>query len=171
MCITPDDTCIYEHRAINADTEYRMLIEWQLESSAESLNIHTAPWECELIRRLSKICAKWVLSDTSMFHVFSWSKVLNILLKIKSKYAAIPEGSLVIRIEGYGTVELSGDGCTDTDKEPQMTLGHLDATRFLLGSMPPSANIDFPEDLDSRIKNYIQSVLPLPLWWCNQDRV
>lgn len=28
-----------------------------------------------------------------------------------------------------------------------------------------------PENLDAQTKLYIQSVLPLPLWWCNQDRV
>ena len=171
MCVTPDNAYIYEHRAVNADTEYQMLLEWLLWGGAKELNIHIAPWECELQRRLGRICEKWSLYNTSMFHVFNWSKVLNSLLKIKSNYTNIPDGRFVLKIEGYGTVEFFGDSCVDTDKKPQMTLNQLEATRFLLGNMPLTSVCHLPDELDINTKAYIQSLLPLPLWWCNQDRV
>ncbi len=168
---TPDNTCIYEHRADKAENEYQMLLEWLLFSGVKELTIHTAPWENELNCLLGRVCEKWSLCNTSMFHIFSWSKVLNALLKIKSKYTYIPDGSFVLGIEGYGTVEFLADCCVDTDKEPQMTLSQTDAERFLLGSIPIYSSYKVPEKLDERTRNYIQSVFPLPLWWCNQDRV
>ncbi len=168
---TPDNAYIYEHRAGKADNEYQMLLEWLLVSGVEELTIHTAPWENELNCLLGKVCEKWSLYNTSMFHVFSWSKVLNALLKIKSKYTYIPDGSFVLGIEGYGVVELFADNCVDTDKAPHMTLSQTDAERFLLGSIPIYSSCKVPENLDERTRNYIQSVFPLPLWWCNQDRV
>ena len=171
MCVTPDNAYIYEHRATDPDTEYQMLLDWLIFGGAKEINIHIAPWETKLSSKLMAICEKWSIYNTSMFHVFSWSKVLNALLKIRSKYTVIPEGSLVIEIEGYGRIELSGDKCTDTDKEPQMTLSQIEATRFILGSMPAASVCELPDDLDAQTIVYIQSVLPLPLWWCNQDRV
>ena len=171
MCVTPDNAYIYEHRATDADAEYQMLCEWLLHSGVKELNIHVAPWECKLNRKLMAVCEKWSVYNTSMFHVFNWSKVLNALLKIKSNYTSIPDGNFVLKIEGYGTVEFSGDRCVDTDKEPQMTLSQLDATRFLLGSIPFESACELPEALDTQTRVYIQSILPLPLWWCNQDRV
>lgn len=171
MCVTPDNAYIYEHRATDPDTEYQMLLDWLIFGGAKEINIHIAPWETKLSSKLMAICEKWSIYNTSMFHVFSWSKVLNALLKIRSKYTVIPEGSLVIEIEGYGRIELSGDKCTDTDKEPQMTLSQIEATRFILGSMPAASVCELPDDLDAQTIAYIQSVLPLPLWWCNQDRV
>ena len=171
MCVTPDNAYIYEHRATDPDTEYQMLLDWLLSNEVRELNIHIAPWETKLSSKLMAVCEKWSIYNTSMFHVFSWSKVLNALLKVKAKYTEIPEGSFILGIEGYGTVELSGDRCADTDKKPQMTLSQLDATRFLLGSLPFASVCELPENLDAQTRIYIQSVLPLPLWWCNQDRV
>jgi len=148
-----------------------MILEWLLWSGSKELTIHTAPWECELNHRLMTVWEKWSISNTSMFHIFNWSKVLNALLKLKSNYTSIPEGHFVLKIEGYGTVELSGNQCTDTDKEPQMTLNQLETTVFLLGSIPFTSSFALPKNLDARTKQYLQNVLPLPLWWCNQDRV
>ena len=91
--------------------------------------------------------------------------------RISQVHSLLCSGSLIIRIEDYGTVEMSADCCVDTDKPPQITLSHLDAVRFLLGIFPPTTNYMLTENLDAQTKLYIQSVLPLPLWWCNQDRV
>ena len=171
ICATDNGSTIYEHRANHAQNEYQMLLDWMLEAEVRELTIHTAPWECELNMLLEKICEKWGLTNTNMFCPFNWSKLLNALLKIKAKYTHIPSGSLIIQIEGYGTIEMSADCCVDTNKLPQITLSHLDAVRFLLGIFPPTTSYILPESLDERSKLYLQSVLPLPLWWCNQDRV
>jgi len=171
ICATADGSTIYEHRANHAQDEYQMLLDWILETEVRELTIHTAPWECELNMLLEKICEKWGPTTPNMFCPFNWSKLLNALLKIKATYAYIPSGSLIIQIEDYGTVEMSADCCVDTDKSPQITLSHLDAVRFLLGIFPPTTNYMLTENLDAQTKLYIQSVLPLPLWWCNQDRV
>lgn len=171
ICTTEDGATIYEHRADYAQNEYKILLDWMLESQVHELTIHTAPWEYELNMLLERICEKWATTSTNMFCPFNWSKLLNALLKIKATYTLIPVGSLIIQIEGYGTVEMSADCCVDTDKLPQITLSHLDAVRFLLGILPPTTNYILPENLDAQTKLYIQSVLPLPLWWCNQDRV
>ena len=171
ICATDNDSTIYEHRADYTQNEYQMLLEWILTAEVSELTIHTAPWEYELNMLLEKICEKWSPTTTNMFCPFNWSKLLNALLKIKAKYTYIPSGSLIIQIEGYGTVEISADCCVDTDKPPQITLSHLDAVRFLLGILPPTTNFIFTENLNAQTKLYIQSVLPLPLWWCNQDRV
>ena len=171
ICATDDGATIYEHRADHVQNEYQMLLEWILTSQVNELTIHTAPWECELNVLLQKICEKWILTNTNMFCPFNWSKLLNALLKIKAKYKHIPDESLIIQIEGYGTVEMSADCCFDTNKLPQITLSHLDAVRFLLEIFPPTTSYILPKNLDEQTKLYLQNVLPLPLWWCNQDRV
>lgn len=171
VCVSPDGANISEHRGDCPENEYQMILEWLLAAEVNELTIHTAPWECALNARLGQICEKWSVVDPSMFHPFSWSKVLNALLQIKAKYTRIPEGSLVLHIQDYGTVEFSGQCCVDTDKVPQITLSQLDAIRFLLGNIPGTVGSFLPEELDDQTRLYIQNVFPLPLWWCNQDRV
>ena len=99
------------------------------------------------------------------------------LLKVKSKYSLIPDGNIVLQIEEYGTVEFFGDSCVESEKEPHLIWNHLDAVRFLLGSLPASsvcgavAGNSKTETLSKENRLYVQSVFPLPLWWCNQDSV
>lgn len=164
---------ISEHCAVSPEEEYRMLCEWILFAGVKELTFHTAPWECELNQKMGKLCEKWNLIDTSHFNPFCWSKLLDALLKIKAKYSIIPDGNFILKIEGYGTVEFNKDQCVDTDKTPHMELSHLDAVRFLLGSLPIEAVCDLGGSVDMTVERrmYAQSVFPLPLWWCNQDRV
>lgn len=98
---------------------------------------------------------------------------MDALLKVKSKYSIIPDCDFILRIEGYGTVEFNKNQCVDTDKIPHMELSHLDAVRLLLGSLPVEAVCDLTENaaMTAERRLYVQSVFPLPLWWCNQDRV
>lgn len=191
VCVSEDGTDMAEHRAGSDREEYQMICDWLLFSGAQEVTFHTAPWECGLNRLMGKICEKWSLIDTSHFNPLQWSKLLDALLALKATYSLIPEGSFVLRIEGYGTVEFNGAHCVDSDKEPQLSLSHLDAVRFLLGSLPAAEVIDISEQVEGFRQDsdamghagvnsagltretllYIQSVFPLPLWWCDQDRV
>lgn len=173
LCVSPDGTDIAEHRALSAKEEYQMICEWLLFSGVQELSFHTAPWECELNRLAGKICERWIQRDTNHFNPINWSKLLDALLSVKAKYWEIPEGGLVLRIEGYGTVEFAGGRCFASDKTPQLTVSHLDAVRFLLGNLPAAEVVSLADlkQLPRESRLYIQNVFPLPLWWCNQDRV
>lgn len=168
-----DGTDIAEHKAFSAKEEYLMLCEWLKFVGAEKLTVHTAPWEVELNQYLGRICESWNQQEPSMFHPFNWSKLLDALLAIKSKYTLIPNGRFLLGIEGYGTVELQANRCIDTNQEPHITISHLEAIRFLLGSLPTEAVISSWKNcpISDENKLYVQSILPLPLWWCDQDRV
>lgn len=166
-----DKMQVFENRSNNVENQYQMLVEWLLHIGEREITIHTAPWEYQLNQFLFKVSEKWSFCDTSMFNVFNWGKTLNFLLKIKSKYTYIPDGNFILKIEDYGTVEFAGAKCFDSNKEPQITLSHLDAIRLLLGSAPLITESNIFDFADERTRLYLQCVFPLPLWWCNQDRV
>ncbi len=173
VCVSESGADIVEHRAGTPFDAYRMICEWLLFSGASELTVRTASYEVELNRLLSRICENWFTSEPSMFNPLKWKNLLNGLLKIKAKYTVIPETGLTLKIEGDGVFTFSGAECRETDNTPDLTLSHLAAVRFLLGSLPVQsvADIAGAEKLTREQKLYIQSVFPLPLWWCNQDRV
>ncbi|MBR2615832.1 MAG: GNAT family N-acetyltransferase [Clostridia bacterium] len=171
LCVTPEGETVYEHRADSPSVEYQMLLEWLLASGVSALLIHTAPWEAELNALLGRISEKWGLTNVSQFHIFSWEKLAGAMLRVKAGYTHLPEGRFLCGIEDYGTLSLTEKGCEKTDEAPQLVLNRLDATRFLFGSLPVGALGLMPRELDPKTAAWVQAVLPLPLWWCNQDRV
>lgn len=167
ICVSPEKNIITEHRAENPSMEFKMLCSWIVENGVDSLTIYSAPFEVKLNESLMKICEGTATNITSHYHVFNWCKVLNALLKLKATYSPLPEGEFTLKIEGYGNITFRGGECALTEKEADLTLSHLDATRFLLGQMPTLSVFDVPE----KCRAYVNAAFPLPLWWCDQDRV
>ena len=173
LCASESGADIVEHRAGTPFDAYRMICEWLLCSGVGELTVRTASFETELNRLLGRICESWTTSEPSMFNPLRWENLLRGLLKIKAKYTAVPETELTLKVEGDGIFTFRGAECRETDNAPDLALSHLDAVRFLLGSLPAQsvADIADADGLTQDQKLYIQSVFPLPLWWCNQDRV
>jgi len=167
LCASPDGAQVVEHRALTAELEYKMLLEWTNRCPGEEISFGTAPWETALNTAAGKICESWNIGITSHYNPLQWKRVLNALLKLKAQYCPIPESGFVVEIEDCGRLEFCGAACRETEKTADIVLSHLDAVRFFFGCIPTISTFGVPE----ACRDYVSRVLPLPLWWCDQDRV
>lgn len=170
LTVSPDGSTVTEHRALDAQTEGRMLCEWLMHAGVPAMTFHTAPYECALNRYMGRLCEKWTVGEPNHFHIFQWDKLLNALLQIRADMGPIPPGDVTVSIEGWGCLRFAGSVCARTEETPQLCLKPLDAVRLFLGSLPPENTAD-TSGLQAQSRLYMQSLFPLPLWWCNQDRV
>ena len=107
------------------------------------------------------------ITPATQFKIVNWQKLLNALMRMKSKSEKMLDGELVVEIADYGKLKLFVDGekvgCELTDEKAQLTLDRLEATRLLLGPSAPIAVADLPP--------IPRSWLPLPMSWNTLDSI
>ena len=102
------------------------------------------------------------------FKIIHFAKVAMAMLSMKATYASLPDGEFTLAVNGMETIQYKdGSFQSINDASADLTLNHLDATRFLFGPLPPSSVCDIP----AKIRPVVEALLPLPLWWNYQDRV
>ena len=164
LSVNEENDAIAELGAVSDDVYREILVNWIITNGAESITIGLMPHKAAEIRIVSEICQECTITNPSMFKIMNWEKVVNAFFKLKAQYTDIPDGELVVEIENYGRLQLFAQnntvGCRKTEKSADVSLSHLEATRFLFGTYPERSVCDFAHPF-----------LPLPLSWNSQDRV
>ncbi len=155
-----------------------MISAWVMQNDLDSLKLELAPWDRQNCRALGLLCESVSISVASSFLIRSWAEITNALIDLKTQQDRMPEGSLVLGIEGYGNIMMKvqdGAGsCCRTDQKAALTLHPLDAIRLLFGHMPPWTVADLSQTASlpsAPTAMLLNSWLPLPLSWNGQDRV
>lgn len=139
---------------------------WCLQQNAQ-ISFPLQAWQAEETRILSAVCDTFTLGSPCHFFIRHWDKVTDALMKLKASYNAMPEGEMILGIEGWGNLKLyvrgGSAGACRTEEAAPLTLDRLAATRYLFGPLPHvCAGADMP---------MASAWLPLPLSWNLQDRV
>ena len=164
----PNSGRITEHYALSPTVEYQMLLDWLGFNHFDSISFATAPWDVDLNRMASKIAESINVTTADNFKIVHFAKVAQAMLSMKATYASLPDGEFTLAVNGMETIQYKdGSFQAVNDTSADLTLNHLDATRFLFGPLPPFSVCDIP----AKIRPVVEALLPLPLWWNYQDRV
>lgn len=165
LCVFPDGS-VAEQGGVNTDALVDTLCAYARTADAP-LTFSLPPYRVEAIRVFYRACASVNMSSPSHFFVRNFEKLAHALMRVKASMAPLPQGELLLGIEGYGTLRLFSDGdafgCERTERTPTLTLDRLTATRYLFGPLAPQLTADADA--------FAAALLPLPLGWCGQDRV
>nr|MBQ4320531.1 GNAT family N-acetyltransferase [Clostridia bacterium] len=116
---------------------------------------------------MDEICRKHTASFPCHFFIRKWDRVCDAFVKLKASYTDMPDAECIIGIEGWGNLKFTakdGKACAvKTDEAASVVLGHLDATRYIFGPNPHTA--EGPDAPGASV------FFPLPLSWNLQDRV
>ena len=161
----------------DAIAEWGVTVEWTAVDLAAAylaanpdlpgLRFQVAPYDTKTLRAMYLTCESWTAKSSSMFHVFQWDAFLRPLMKLALESRGLPEGSLAVEIQGWGTVQLRVKGkeafAEKTALPAAISLTPLEATHWFLGDVPALQPISAarPE----------AAWFPLPLSWNGQDRV
>lgn len=125
-------------------------------------------FETEKLKALDSICEGMHLPCCESFLIHDYVKIISAFLALKSSYAKLYPSKVVLDIEGYCKVaieiEESSYSVYETEKEADLHLKPLEATRLLFGN---SAYIGINNDLPLDFK----ANLPLPLFYSRPDFV
>ena len=157
-------TFIFEIKAESPELFTEIAIAWQKVVGGD-ISVPVAPFMKDELRTLYRIAADFKLYSPSRFKIIKFDRLANALIKLKAKYTNLGEFEYVIDIEDYGRIiiysDKAGAGCKKTDRDPNITLSSLEATRFLFGPLNASEVADIPAGL--------AAALPLPLTWNSLD--
>lgn len=165
LCVFPDGS-VAEQGGVDTDALVDTLCAYA-HTTGTPLTFSLSPHQTDALCIFSRACASVSATSPSHFFVRSFDKLANALMRVKAAAGPLPQGELILGIEGYGTLRLfsHGDafGCERTERTPTLTLDRLTATRYLFGPLPPQLTADADA--------FAAALLPLPLGWCGQDRV
>lgn len=165
VCAFPDGGTLARVGAKDEKALLQTICSWQ-KFVDKTVEFTLAPYQVKEIKIFADVCENYYLGSPSLFKIINWQKVITALMKLKSSYVALPNGKMVVDIEGYGKLRLFVEdgvcGCEKTDAEAEIFLNPLEAARFFFG--PTSADY-------FNVKNPATAWFPLPLCWDMQDRV
>lgn len=157
---------IGEIRTENADAFFAVLCAWQARVGG-MLHVPLAPWMKEELAKMARVAEGVQVLSPSKFKILHPDRVIDAFLKLKQSLSPLPEGELLIEIQGFGTLRLSvKDGlaeCKYVQEKAQLSLDSMDAARLLFGHLPSSLIADLPP--------HAEAWLPLPLSWNFLDLV
>jgi predicted N-acetyltransferase YhbS len=136
-----------------------------------SLMVCAGPHETEKITLLSRFAESCRQSSAYHFNVFDFKRLAAPFMNFKAGQRLLAEGSFVLRIEGPsgGTYELCSRGgkieMNESASPPDLILDPLEAIRFFFS---PVSAVTVPKIGESV---FLQSLLPLPLFFENADGV
>lgn len=152
--------------AVNTQAFADVVCAWQKERACD-LSFSLQPHQVELVRLFSAVCESSSIYSPSHFYIRNWEKVVGAFMRLKASCCKLPQGELIMEIEGYGTLRIfvgeKGAGCEKTTKKPELTLDRLAAARYIFGPYPPVCT--------GEAGALAQAWFPLPLGWNGQDRV
>ena len=127
-------------------------------------------WEKEKIKLLQSLSEYSSISDSYQYNVLNYENIIETLLKFKSSYDKISDGSLKMDIHGYGKFNILVDNSKVTvekfEGKCDISINHLEAMQILFSKfgkyMLDDSNID---------REVINSWLPLPLYINHSDEV
>lgn len=171
LVASPDGRNIAEQVADSTEHLMDMLGAWVTKNGVGSIHLKTAPWELSINQQLGRICERYDVSCASMFKIRRWDVIIDALFSLKSQIIPLPDGEVVIGIEDYGNILIGSDHnktlCTRTNKNADINIDRLNATRLIFGPFPPSAVSVIPRNVAMQLNAWF----PLPLSWNGQDRV
>ena len=130
-------------------------------------------YDPEKISLLSDFAENCAQTHTNKFAVLNYARLTDAVLKLKAASGKIHEGSFVLQIENNDRsctriclfADNSVAAAEETNEKPDLSLGSLEATRFLFS---PLAAITVPA---IRENDFLRGILPLPLFFENADAV
>lgn len=167
LCIANNMVGIQDFGAENFETLKSIIYSWQKKVGGR-IYFSIFASDYEEVKYFSRISSSMSITSPSRFKIINFDKVADALIKLKKRSGAfMPEGESIIEIKDWGNLLISnkyGEAyCEKTDKKASFTFDRLEATRFLFGPFEPNTI----KETDA----FLSSLLPLPLSWCEMDRV
>lgn len=137
------------------------------------LHVSFGEWQLKYTRPLFELAHGISVDGSHMWQIIDWEAVLSALMSLKASYTPVPEGALVLDIEGSGRLCVENRGgafsVEPTDSRADITLGSLMAIGALTGRSPEIYTSAM--GLDKKTAELFNCWFPAPLKVFDTERV
>lgn len=154
----------------DAETAGRILAAWVRQQQG-FVTLWVDRYDTALARRLGQFAQYTTTDGSGNWQIFDWPRTVGPLWQVRCREASLPEGSLVLGVEGLrANLRLTVDGdrglCETTDASPDLSADAATMIRVLFGPAEPSLVLPItgPAQL-------LHAWCPLPLALPGPDRV
>eukprot|EP00928_Gymnodinium_smaydae_P022470 TRINITY_DN18861_c0_g1_i2.p1 TRINITY_DN18861_c0_g1~~TRINITY_DN18861_c0_g1_i2.p1 ORF type:complete len:389 (-),score=79.05 TRINITY_DN18861_c0_g1_i2:61-1227(-) len=166
LVCTKDKRSLVELCATSLEEELRIAAAW-VQQRGETVLV--LPPCHGLVPRLAGISAEAKVSTKGMWLPICWEAVTEAALRLQASRRELPEGEVVVAVEGYGSLLLRVNGkeasCTRTERPPCLTAEPALCMRLLFGPLAPAAVLEVPA-----AAYVLHCWCPLPLYLGTQDQ-
>ncbi len=134
-----------------------------------SAHITLPGWDTETAAALMKFCGGISLNHCEMFNILRYRHMTDVLLRFKAGRETLGDGELTLLIHGYAgdeafRIAVKDNAVTvgDAEGDPDLELGHFDATAFLFGLF---------SEHRAALSPAVRTWFPLPLFVEGADHV
>ncbi len=133
-----------------------------------AISITLPPFRAEAVETLLGFCEGYQGGINELYSVLNYQKVCSAFMKLKTTYEPLPDGELVLDIEGRAgrekllfAVKNGVPSVTPTERDADFALTHLEAMSVIFGGIAPRRNLPA----------FARVWFPLPIWVYNADMV
>ena len=123
----------------------------------------------EYVEPLYTLCETYSVELCKSFSVLNYLEVISAFMKLKATYSKLPDGDLVLDIDGRGgheriliSVKDGVPSASYTENDPDVILEHLDAMNLIFAEVCPSR---------AKLPQFAQFWFPLPIYLYSSDAV
>ena len=134
-----------------------------------SAHITLPIWDTGTAAALTEYSGGVSLHHCEMFNILRYRRMTDVLLRFKASRESLGDGELTLLVHGFAgdekfriAVKDNAVSVEDTDAEPDLELGHFDATAFLFGIF---------SGFRTALTPAVRSWFPLPLFVEGADHV
>lgn len=173
---------IHELVLVKPELAADVVAAWLNSQGAGQVSVMLAPFDREGVLALSRLAETMRVEAADNMAVFRFDTTVNAFFKLRASYDALPEGALVMAVEGHPAFRMEvSDGvarAAQTDAPANLTLSYTDALALLFSplggvcasALETGAGIG-PAGFGERERALIRAWLPLPLYFDKADNV
>jgi hypothetical protein len=133
------------------------------------LSLILPPWRSTYIYSMMRICENYIITNGGNWLINDWEPLVRALMKAKAAYMGLPDGRLIIGINGYGALNIevrdNTVACTRSCGAPDFTADAFTASRLIFGHGSQAYVAEMP----GAAMQAILAWFPLPLFCPNPD--
>lgn len=165
LSAAPDSRSAAEYYAETPEKAFVMLCSFLTAMDVPGIRFPADPSDTGFLRAAGGICETVTANSATQMRILSWSRFTDAYLAVRGYHE--DTRSFVLQVEGGERIRVSCGSCEKTEDPADLTLDRLQAARFLFGFDGPEAVCVLPPEK----REFIKSILPIPVWWNGQDRV
>lgn len=159
-----------------------VLSAWLVQQKINEVRFAMPPFDQKGIASLSSLCENARLETADNLSIFNFPGTVRAFLKLKAGYSPLPDGSLVIAVEGrtpFSITVAEGTVLVGESEEPaNLALPYMDALALLFGPFGGVASVAIetrcaagPAGWSERERALARAWFPLPLFFDSLDNV
>ncbi len=159
-----------------------VLADWLTTRGIEEVSFEVPPHDQKAISSLSALCESMSLSTAHNMAVFNFPNTVRAFAKLKAGYEKLPDGTLVLAVEGKSPFSVTlCDGkvtVVETDEPVHLELPYMGALAFLFGPFGGVASVALesvckagPAGWTDTERALVKAWFPLPLFFEETDNV